>query len=185
MSDDIDDHCPCDSPRSLPPARVRVRRPEVPAPAPAAPAPETQPEPAPALPAAPAPELPADDYEVGYRRPPKSHQFQPGRSGNPKGRPKGSRSLSTLVDEALSRTIKANIGGKTVLISQREAMVRQYVDKAMRGDLKAFAVLLKLDPKAKQAEAGPNEAEANLTAEEQAMLAAFLARDIGEPEDES
>ena len=30
-------------------------------------------------------------YEVGYGKPPKSTQFKPGRSGNPKGRTKGSR----------------------------------------------------------------------------------------------
>ena len=29
-----------------------------------------------------------DEYEVGYKKPPKSGQFQPGKSGNPKGRPK-------------------------------------------------------------------------------------------------
>jgi len=28
------------------------------------------------------------DYEVGYGKPPKSRRFQPGVSGNPKGRPK-------------------------------------------------------------------------------------------------
>ena len=33
---------------------------------------------------------PSND-EVGYRRPPKASQFPPGRSGNPKGRPKGAR----------------------------------------------------------------------------------------------
>jgi hypothetical protein len=31
------------------------------------------------------------NYEVGYGRPPKGSQFTPGRSGNPKGRPKGAR----------------------------------------------------------------------------------------------
>lgn len=32
-----------------------------------------------------------DDYEVGYKKPPKATQFKKGESGNPKGRPKKTR----------------------------------------------------------------------------------------------
>ena len=32
-----------------------------------------------------------DDDPVGYKTPPKNTQFQPGQSGNPKGRPKGTK----------------------------------------------------------------------------------------------
>jgi hypothetical protein len=32
-----------------------------------------------------------DDYEVGYKKPPKATQFKKGASGNPKGRPKKNR----------------------------------------------------------------------------------------------
>jgi len=35
-------------------------------------------------------------YEVGYAKPPKAHQWKPGESGNPLGRPKGSRNKPTL-----------------------------------------------------------------------------------------
>ena len=30
-------------------------------------------------------------YEVGYGKPPEASRFKPGRSGNPKGRPRGSK----------------------------------------------------------------------------------------------
>jgi len=35
-------------------------------------------------------------YETGYGKPPKAHQWKPGESGNPKGRPKGSRNKRGL-----------------------------------------------------------------------------------------
>ena len=43
---------------------------------------------------------------VGYRRPPVNRQFKPGQSGNPKGRPKGSKNFVTTFAEVLSRPIK-------------------------------------------------------------------------------
>ena len=42
-----------------------------------------------------------DDYEVGYGKPPRHTWFKKGQSGNPRGRPCGSKNLKTLLSEAL------------------------------------------------------------------------------------
>ena len=40
------------------------------------------------------------DYKVGYKKPPLHTRFKKGQSGNPSGRPKGSKNFSTLLAEA-------------------------------------------------------------------------------------
>ena len=49
-------------------------------------------------------------YRVGYGKPPKQHQFQPGQSGNRKGRPKGAKNKATLLREILDRKIEVRNG---------------------------------------------------------------------------
>jgi hypothetical protein len=51
-------------------------------------------------------------YEIGYRRPPASGRFNRGKSGNPKGRPKGSRNFMTLLEQELAQSIVVTENGK-------------------------------------------------------------------------
>lgn len=82
------------------------------------------------------------DYELGYMKPPKSGQFQPGQSGNPKGRPSGSKNTYKLLDDIVNEKVQITKNGRPVRISKKQAMLLQAVNKAVQGDLKAFQTLL-------------------------------------------
>jgi len=68
--------------------------------------------------------------------PPKHSQFQKGKSGNPRGRPRGSRNLSGLLKEAL----EARVEGKQM--TKLEAAVKQIADHAAAGDARILQMLL-------------------------------------------
>ena len=48
------------------------------------------------------------DCEVGYGRPPKATRFTPGKSGNPRGRPKGSRSVGAILKGVMSQKVRTS-----------------------------------------------------------------------------
>ena len=79
---------------------------------------------------------------VGYRRPPKHTQFAKGRSGNPNGRPKGSKNFGLVIEEELNAKISIYENGKRKSITKREAVAKQLVNKAASGDAKAIPILL-------------------------------------------
>ena len=68
------------------------------------------------------------DYEVGYGKPPQHTRFKSGQSGNPRGRPSGSKNLKTLLSEALNEPVTITENGRRRKITKREAIVRQVVD---------------------------------------------------------
>ena len=76
--------------------------------------------------------------KVGRGHPPKHTQFRKGASGNPKGRPKGSKNLSTYLMEAARDQVSATIGGNTRKISKLQATTMQLATKAASGDQAAI-----------------------------------------------
>jgi hypothetical protein len=87
---------------------------------------------------------------VGYGRPPAHTRFKPGQSGNPKGRPKHRKNISTVFREVLNENIKIKEGDKIKTVSKAEAMVRGTVLKALKGDTKSVMMVLELDEKIQQ-----------------------------------
>jgi hypothetical protein len=80
-------------------------------------------------------------YEMGYGKPPLHTRFQKGKSGNPKGRPRGKKNMSTLLSTALNASIVVVANGRRKKITKREAIVTQLVNKSAAADLKATQIV--------------------------------------------
>jgi hypothetical protein len=93
-------------------------------------------------------EKPADseksEQRVGYRSPPEATRFKKGFSGNPKGRPKGSLNVITALTKALREKVVINENGRRKTVTKLEAALKQLVNKAATGDLRALRHLTEL-----------------------------------------
>lgn len=83
-------------------------------------------------------------YQIGYKRPPKEGQFSKGKSGNPKGRPKGSKNFMTLLDKELGQSIVVNENGKKKTVTRLQAMVKRLVNQALQGEQRSFLTLIEV-----------------------------------------
>ena len=82
-----------------------------------------------------------DNYEVGYGKPPKENRFTKGQSGNPKGRPKGTRNFKTDLEEELHEQVRITEGGKSEEVSKQRAILKRTFEKALMGDMRAVAMI--------------------------------------------
>jgi hypothetical protein len=115
------------------------------------------------------------DDSAGYKRPPKSARFKAGRSGNPKGRPKGGRNLKTDLTALMKKRIPIRQDGELRQVSGQEAILLSLFEKAVRGDLKASAQIITMLMKIDSRDPLPPE-PALVTDNDQAIVEDFLRR---------
>ena len=84
------------------------------------------------------------DETVGYGKPPSHTRFKKGQSGNPRGKPKGVKNLSTVVVKSLAERVTINEGGQRRKITKLEAATKQLANKAAQGDPRATQFILQL-----------------------------------------
>ena len=122
----------------------------------------------------------SDDFDkdkmVGYGRPPAATRFQKGQSGNPKGRPKGRKSVGKIFRDALHRTIEVREAERIRAMPKIEAVIEVNLNKALKGDHRSFAKLMDVAYKLGIVELVPDEQKIFENKDEAAAAREKLAR---------
>ena len=122
--------------------------------------------------------MPSDkrhDYEVGYGKPPCQTRFRKGQSGNPKGRTAGDKNLSTLLSEALNEHVIITENGGRRKISKRQAVIKQIVNQAAKGDWRAAKLLFDIQQE-NERRTEPELSESSLGAADEKVIEQLKAR---------
>jgi hypothetical protein len=91
----------------------------------------------------------ADNYEVGYGKPPKKHQFKKGEIANPRGR--GAKrpladdeSLIAAILAEMEQSIDITEGSRSKRVRKTQVLAKSLMNKAMKGDHQAIKTLIAL-----------------------------------------
>jgi hypothetical protein len=116
---------------------------------------------------------PTGEYLVGNCRPPVATRFQPGQSGNKKGKPKGATSLASEIKKHLRKKIVVVRDGVKGEMLGRAALAEKIWGKALSGDRNSIETVIRFDT-TEEGGAGPATPPATVSADDNALLDAFL-----------
>ena len=95
-----------------------------------------------------------DDDRSGSRPPPRNSRFKPGESGNPTGRPKGTRNLKTDLTCLMRKRVQIREDGQQRDVSRQELLLLRLFERAAKGDVRAanslINMVMKLTPDTEQ-----------------------------------
>jgi len=120
--------------------------------------------------------VPPDTSGVGYKRPPQHTRFKKGQSGNPSGKRKP-KSVSQENDRevVLSQSLTMTLQGKRVTVTARRALYQKVLAMALDGNLRAMALLLKLESQNESQKQAEQEAS-DVSASEESLIARYVKR---------
>ena len=117
--------------------------------------------------------------KAGYAQPPRRNQWKKGQSGNRAGRKKGSKNKRTIIIELMEEKLGRKIDDISRL-SRYEGLLLKGIQKALGGDTKAMAFILRRydDAAAMQSRAEPVSTEQDETV--YAALVNKIKRELSE-----
>ena len=119
----------------------------------------------------------SDKPKVGYKNPPLHTRFPKGQSGNPRGRPRGTRNLKTDLLDELRETLIVHEGSRHLRVTKQRALIKSLTARAIKGDTAAAMKLVDLYIRIfGLQDQGTAEPAQPLSAEEREVLAALESR---------
>ena len=110
------------------------------------------------------------------RNPPDSTKFKPGKSGNPRGRPKGSRGHRQIVASVVNAKVWITENGKRSKKTKFELALTQQTNKAAKGDIKSFLAMLKVMARYSLIEAHPRVTDRQLDKRNERLVVYIVSR---------
>jgi hypothetical protein len=122
-------------------------------------------------------------YKVGYGHPPKRSQFKPGKSGNPRGRPKGSRSMGAVLQDVVRQKVTVTEGDRSRRVPLLDVIFRRLAADAARSDPRAVKLLVSLLERYGDADSAEGASD-DMSADDRRILARYLGSSAASDEAE-